>query len=151
MKIRFFTFFIMFLVVVTVAMLAIAPVVRAAPELGRGHGSAILAPVADDQAPAIPEAVYLLIPLLVGRIGVPVINFLKEKFGWVTEADKRKNLWLAFGVSLALAVLALAITSAFTPLIGPESLVTWIGMVFTVATLVYKSMQPSITPATPVQ
>jgi hypothetical protein len=92
--------------------------------------------------PQIPEAVLLLIPIIVGSIGIPLINFLKTQLKWTNPEDKLKNVWLSFGVSVVLAVLALLITNSLIPLTGPETLVTWISLTFTVATLMYKSMQP---------
>jgi hypothetical protein len=95
-----------------------------------------------DAPPPVPDSVLLLIPILVGSVGVPLVNWLKKTLGWVTDADRIKNVWLTFGVSLGLAILSLLITQSFAPIGGPETLVTWLGLTFTVATLIYKNMQP---------
>jgi hypothetical protein len=109
--------------------------VLAFPAMAAGPASPGAAP-----GPDIPEAVLLLIPALVGGIGIPVINRLKLALGWTTPEDKNKNLWLAFGVSMALAILALLLTNSFLPLGGPDTVVAWITLAFSVATLIYKSL-----------
>lgn len=97
----------------------------------------------------IPSVVLLLIPILTGSVGIPVINWLKARLGWTKPEDKTKNIWLAFGVSLLLAVGALLITSSFAPLAGPETVVTWVAVAFSTATLIYKSLQPVEDPQEP--
>ncbi len=121
--------FVTSLIVIT-CLLLIQPVVALAS-----------GPAQDTTPQPIPDSVVLLVPILVGSFGVPLVNWLKKTLGWTTDADKKKNIWLTFGVSLALAILALLVTQSFIPLGGPETVVTWLGLTFTVATLIYKSMQ----------
>lgn len=92
--------------------------------------------------PAIPETVLLIIPILTGSIGIPLINFFKKQFGWVNPEDKIKNVWLSFLISFALAILALVATNSLVPMTGPETLIIWVLLAFSTATLIYKSMQP---------
>jgi len=130
------TFFSMCIVLILCTLLT-------APALAFAPGAAL----PEDSPPVhVPEAVLLLIPVLVGSIGIPVINWLKLQFGWTKPEDKPKNLWLSFGVSMALAIIALLITGSFVPLTGPNTFVAWISLAFTVATLIYKSMQPPAEP-----
>ena len=49
------------------------------------------APPAETQ---VPDTVLLLVPVLAGSIGIPLINRMKKTLGWVTDADKIKNIWL---------------------------------------------------------
>jgi uncharacterized membrane protein YsdA (DUF1294 family) len=113
----------------------------------------VMAMAQDAQAPAepppVPEVVILLIPVLTGSIGIPVINWLKLTLGWTAPEDKIKNVWLSFLVSVALAIVALLITGSFLPLSGPETLVMWVSLSFSVATLIYKSISVSATPPEP--
>jgi hypothetical protein len=94
----------------------------------------------------VPEAVLLLISAGAGGLCVKIVNFLKLKFGWITEADRIKNVWLTFGTSAVMGILLLLITSSFAPITGPETLVTWITLAFTVATLLYKTVSQSSEP-----
>jgi hypothetical protein len=90
----------------------------------------------------IPDAVLVLIPVFVGAIGVPLVQFLKGKLNWEGE----KALWLSFGVSVILAIGALILTGSFS--IPPEfapvdiagKVVEWIGVVFATATMIYKGI-----------
>ena len=99
-------------------------------------------------APAqVPDAVLLLIPVFAGGVAVKVINGLKQILGWTADADKLKNIWLSFGVCMAIAILLLLITSSFVHLAGPETFVAWIFMAFSTATLLYKSLNAQTQPA----
>ena len=90
----------------------------------------------------IPDAVVILIPIFVGAIGVPLVNFLKAQFNWQDE----KALWLSFGVSVILAAGALLLTGSFSvpagtlPLDIAAKVVEWIGVVFATATMIYKGI-----------
>lgn len=88
----------------------------------------------------IPEAVLLLISAGAGTLCVKVVNFLKTQLKWTQPEDKVKNVWLTFGVAVVASVLLLLITSSFVPLTSPEMLVAQAGVIFSVATLLYKSM-----------
>lgn len=109
------------------------------------------APGEDPPPVQIPEAVLLLISAGAGGLCVKVVNWLKVLFGWIQPEDKVKNVWLTFGVAVIASVLLLLITSSFVPLTSPEMLVTQAGVIFSVATLLYKTMskaQPEL-PAGP--
>lgn len=86
------------------------------------------------------DTVRLLIELLVGLIAVPVINYVKLKFGW----DDIKAAWLALGMSAIFAVVALLITGAFIPIqsTDPQVIVTkiieFLILVWNVAQFAYK-------------
>lgn len=95
------------------------------------------------QSAEVPQAVLLLIPVLVGSLGIPLINWLKKQFNFTGDSASVKNTWLSFGVSLVLAVFALVVTNSLTPLAGPETLVLWISLAFSTATLIYKSLLPA--------
>ena len=90
----------------------------------------------------IPDAVLVLIPVFVGAIGVPLVQFLKGKL----NLEGEKALWLSFGVSVILAIGALILTGSFS--IPPEfapidiagKVVEWIGVVFATATMIYKGI-----------
>jgi hypothetical protein len=90
-----------------------------------------------------PPAVLLLIPALLGGIGIPLINRLKAWLDFTKPEDNIKNSWLSFGVSVFLAVIALLITGSFVPMTGPETIVSWVTVAFTTATLIYKSIRKS--------
>lgn len=97
----------------------------------------------------IPAAVIVLIPALVGWVAVPLINALKKLINptgenWVIKIGTvllaiDVNLLIAVFVSLGLALLALIITNQFSiAVITPATIVYWIGLTFSVATLIYK-------------
>lgn len=96
--------------------------------------------------PPVPEAVLLLISAGAGGLCVKIVNFFKEKLGWTKPTDKVKNTWFTFGICAIFSVLLLLITNSFVPLSGPDALVTGATLAFSVATLLYKSFQPAITP-----
>jgi hypothetical protein len=96
---------------------------------------------ADSPPVVVPESVLLLIPVIVGSLGIPIINWLKKIFNFTGDQAKVKNTWLSFCVSFVLAVFALAITNSLTPLTGPETVILWVSMAFSTATLIYKSVE----------
>lgn len=91
---------------------------------------------------AIPESVLVLIPILVGVIGVPAVNWLKQQF----KLEGIQALWLAFAVSVVLAIFALVLVGGFVmppggdPLAITARVIEWVGLVFATATLIYKSL-----------
>jgi len=81
----------------------------------------------------------ILIPIIVGSIAVPLINAIKK---FLNSSDPRINLGVSFGVSLLLSIFALVITGAFSGApVTPSMIVSWVGLIFTVATLIYKGTQ----------
>lgn len=89
----------------------------------------------------VPDSVIVLVPVLAGAIGVPLVNFIKAQF----NLDGLKALWLTFGVSVALAIVALLITGSFAipagdPLAIVAKVIEWVGVVFATATLIYKAI-----------
>jgi hypothetical protein len=88
-----------------------------------------------------------LIPILIGAIGVPLVNMLKDLFKFT---DSRYNLWLTFGASLILSVIAMYLTGLILPMSNPADLQKFLTTVFTTATLIYQSFpgqkEPTPTP-----
>jgi hypothetical protein len=77
------------------------------------------------------QAVYWL----VGGIGVPLIQWLKDVFG----LEGKGALWLTVGVSVLLAVAALLISQELSVNdFTPENLLAVFGQVLAAATLAYK-------------
>jgi hypothetical protein len=126
---RKFLFWMMF--VVALLLVLTVPVLAAA--------------VGEDPAPPpniqVPEVVMLLISGGAGWLAIKIINAAKTALGWTKPTDKRKNIWLTFGVSIVLSVLLLLITNSFVPLSGPQTVITWLGVIFMTATMIYKSSQ----------
>lgn len=98
------------------------------------------------QPTVIPSAVLMLVPVLAGAVGVPLVNFIKKRLGWITVADKNKNLWMSFAVSIVLALIAEGVSGVIGPvnITSPdlmiESVVGYIGVTYATAQLIYKSM-----------
>ena len=79
------------------------------------------------------QAVYWL----VGALGVPLINWLKEAFGLVGKAA----VWLTLAVSVVLGTAALLLSQElFWADFTPENLLGVIGQVLAAATLAYKML-----------
>jgi hypothetical protein len=72
----------------------------------------------------------ILLPYLAGLLGVPVVNFIKVRFGLAGSA----SVYLSLGVSVALALGALALTGGFTGADLPAN----IAIAFAVAQAAYK-------------
>ena len=69
-----------------------------------------------------------------GLVAPFVIQVIKNYFG---QNDKGA-LWLAFGVSVVIAVVALLVTGELPSVADPTQLGAAIGVVFSIATVVYK-------------
>jgi hypothetical protein len=93
-------------------------------------------PVQTTQPPAAPVDISLLIPVLIGALGVPLVNQIKTLF---KTTDPIQNLWITFGVSAALAVLALWLAGLILPMSTPQDYIKFFGVIFSTATLIYKS------------
>ena len=75
---------------------------------------------------------------LVGALGVPVINWLKRKFGL---AGKRA-MWLTLGVSAVLGFGSLLLSQSLEWAdLTPENLLALIGQVLAAATLAYNLLR----------
>lgn len=112
----------------------------------------VMAAASGEDSPPIqiPEAVLLLISAGAGGLCVKVVNWLKVLLKLTKPEDKIKNVWLTFGVAVVASVLLLLITSSFVPVTSPEMLVAQAGVIFSVATLLYKTMSKTVeTPAGP--
>lgn len=132
-----------FTIIFATLILSILLAAIVAPVLAQGPG-----PNTDPQPDqTLPTAVVLLASLLVGRVGVPLVNWLKAQLNWTGDADKSKNVWLTFGVSCVLAVVVLLLTNTFLPITTPALVTSALTTVFTTATLIYKSISQ---PAEPV-
>lgn len=81
------------------------------------------------------EGLDFLVSMLAGAVGVPLTNALKNQLG----LSGKPAVWMTFGVSIVLAVVALLLSGAITfAEMTPEKAVSMIGLVFTTATLAYK-------------
>ena len=100
----------------------------------------------------VPDAVSILIPVIVGAVAVPLITWLKTILGWTGDDDatKQKNIWLTFVVALIMAVVLLVITNAFVAVtITPLVIIQWFGLTFLTATMVYRNIASQV-PTAPV-
>ena len=80
------------------------------------------------------QAVYWL----VGALGVPLINWIKGKFGLVGKAA----VWLTLATSVVLGAAALLLSQELSWAdFTPENLLGVIGQVLAAATLAYKLLQ----------
>lgn len=72
---------------------------------------------------------------LVGALGVPVVNWLKQRWG----AQGRAAMWLTTGVAAVLGVLASLLSQQLTASsLQPQELLAAFGQVLAAATLAYK-------------
>ena len=72
---------------------------------------------------------------LVGAIGSPLIQWIKQQFG----LEGKAAVWLALAVSAVLAVVALFISGELNAAeFTAENLLTVLGQILSAATLVYK-------------
>lgn len=72
---------------------------------------------------------------LVGAVGSPLIQWLKEHFG----LEGKAAVWLTLAVSTLLAVLALLLCGELNAAeFSPENLLAGLGQILSAATLAYK-------------
>lgn len=77
----------------------------------------------------------ILISVLAGAVGVPLVNLLKKEFHLVDEAA----MLLTFAVSILLGIAALFISGQLTgENFTAENMASTAGIVLSIATLVYK-------------
>ncbi|MBN2045434.1 MAG: hypothetical protein JW757_10475 [Anaerolineales bacterium] len=80
---------------------------------------------------------------LVGALGVPLINWLKDRFG----LSGRPAVWLTLAVSLVLGVVSLLVSDELNWAdFAPENLLAVVGQVLAAATLAYKLLGGSQSP-----
>ena len=80
---------------------------------------------------------------LVGALGVPLINWLKGRFG----LSGRAAVWLTLAVSLVLGVASLFLSDQLNWTdFAPENLLAVVGQVLAAATLAYKLLGGNHTP-----
>jgi len=78
--------------------------------------------------------------LLAGIVAPFVINVIKNWLGW----SGKPALWLSFGCAVVVAVVAMLVAGQFqpiewgNPLVAIEAVIKAAGVVFALATLVYK-------------
>ena len=85
--------------------------------------------------PTLEQAVYWL----VGALGMPLIEWLKRRLGLSGPAA----LWLALGVAVLLAVIALALNGDLrVDALTPETALPAFAQVLAAATLAYKLLLP---------
>jgi uncharacterized membrane protein YuzA (DUF378 family) len=77
--------------------------------------------------------ITLIVALVSGAIGVPVLDFIKKALGW----DGQKALLLVYALAAVIAVGALAATGSFNPF-DSARLLEYFGLIVTTATFVYK-------------
>jgi len=91
--------------------------------------------------------ILALVALVTSALVVPFVNFVKSKWSF----DGRKAVWFTFGTSVVFAIIVGLLANVFViPVSGqlePQDLVAMVGIVFSIATLIYKNIQPS--PKTP--
>ena len=83
------------------------------------------------------NSVIALATLVVGAIVVPLMNFIKAKW---PNIQGPKAVWLTFGISAVFAVVVAFLGGLLVAPQGPEDLVLLVGVVFSIATLIYKSI-----------
>lgn len=72
---------------------------------------------------------------LVGALGVPLVNWLKQRWG----ASGRAAMWLTTAVAAALGLLAILLTQQLNAgSLQPQELLAAFGQVLSAATLAYK-------------
>lgn len=77
--------------------------------------------------------ITIIVSLVLGAIGVPVLDFIKKQLGW----DGQKAILLVYALSAVIAVGALFVTGSFAPF-DSARLLEYFGLIVTTATLVYK-------------
>ena len=81
------------------------------------------------------ENVLLVITAITGILGVPVVQFLKNKFGWSGNAALSIAVAVSFAIGLVVAIVNGQVTG---DLVDPKQVADAFGVVFTVATVVFK-------------
>lgn len=81
------------------------------------------------------ENVLLVITAITGIMGVPVVQFLKNKFGWSGNAALSIAVAVSFALGLVIAIVNGQITGE---LVDPKQVADAFGMVFTTATVLFK-------------
>lgn len=82
-----------------------------------------------------PQAVLVLLGIITGLVGMPIVNWLKALLGW----EDKYALALASGVSILLGVGVAFANGVFTGIgTDPVSIFNAITAVFATATLYYK-------------
>jgi hypothetical protein len=79
-----------------------------------------------------------IINIVVGVIGVPLVNLLKGWLGW----DGKKALWLTFGTSILLGFGATFLSSqvGLGDFLDPEATFGALAVILSTATVVYKGI-----------
>ena len=81
------------------------------------------------------ENVMLVITAITGILGVPVVQFLKNKFNWSGNAALSIAVAVSFAIGLALSIINGQVTGE---LIDPKQVADAFGVVFATATIVFK-------------
>ena len=81
------------------------------------------------------ENVLLVITAVTGILGVPVVQYLKTKFGWTGNAALSIAVAVSFAIGLVIAIVNGQVTGE---LLDPKQVADAFGVVFTVATVVFK-------------
>lgn len=81
------------------------------------------------------ENVLLVITAITGILGVPVVQFLKNKFDWSGNAALSIAVAVSFAIGLAIAIVNGQVTGE---LVDPKNVADAFGVVFATATIVFK-------------
>jgi ABC-type Mn2+/Zn2+ transport system permease subunit len=81
------------------------------------------------------DNVLLVITAITGILGVPVVTWLKNQFGWTGNAALAIAVAVSFALGLAIAIINGQVTGE---LIDPKQVGDAFGVVFTTATVLFK-------------
>lgn len=86
--------------------------------------------------------ILAIVALVVSVLVVPIVNLIKHKVNW----KDKKALWLTFGSCVVVAVVVAWVANAFVVVgqVDPEDIIAMIGIVFTIATLLFKSIAKEV-------
>lgn len=81
------------------------------------------------------EIVVLIITAVTGILGVPIVQAIKNKLGWSGNAALSIAVAVSFAIGLVVAIVNGQVTG---DLVDPKQVADAFGVVFTVATVVFK-------------
>ncbi|MDD5170529.1 MAG: hypothetical protein PHN75_17060 [Syntrophales bacterium] len=81
------------------------------------------------------ENVLLIITAITGILGVPVVTWLKNAFGWSGNAALGLAVAVSFAIGLVIAIVNGQVTGA---LVDPKQVADAFGVVFATATVLFK-------------
>ncbi len=81
------------------------------------------------------DNVVLVITAITGILGVPIVNAIKDKFGWSGNAALSIAVAFSFAVGLAVAIVNGQVTGE---LVDPKQVADAFGVVFATSTILFK-------------